>query len=85
MAHRFMPCFSSYFRLINPKITEVISKILSHPKCGASWEGYALENLIHSYGNNIYDFYFWATEKGAELDLLVMKGDRLIGACRNEL
>jgi predicted AAA+ superfamily ATPase len=53
--------------------------IVTHPKCGASWEGYALENLIHSYDNDLYEFYFWATEKGAELDLLVVKGGQRIG------
>ena len=53
--------------------------ILTHPKCGASWEGYALENLIHSYDNDLYEFYFWATEKGAELDLLAIKGGQRIG------
>jgi len=75
--------YALYFFLVfsvdQSQNSEEISKILSHPKCGASWEGYALENLIHSYDNDIYDFYFWATEKGAELDLLVMKGDRLTG------
>ena len=53
--------------------------ILKHPKCGASWEGYALENLIYSYDNDLYEFYFWATEKGAELDLLVVKGNQRLG------
>ncbi|MEI8296070.1 MAG: DUF4143 domain-containing protein, partial [Alphaproteobacteria bacterium] len=53
--------------------------ILTHPKVGASWEGYALENLIHSYDNDLTEFYFWATESGAELDLLIIKGDKRIG------
>lgn len=48
--------------------------ILKHPKCGASWEGLALETLINSYDSDLYEFYFWATEKEAELDLLVIKG-----------
>lgn len=53
--------------------------LLGHPKCGASWEGYALETVIHSYDNDLTQFYFWATEKGAELDLLVIKGEQRIG------
>ena len=53
--------------------------ILTHPKCGASWEGYALENLIHSFDNDLYEFYFWSTEKGAELDLLVIRGEQRLG------
>lgn len=53
--------------------------IQHHPKCGASWEGYALENIVSSYDDDLYEFYFWGTEKGAELDLLVVKGDQRIG------
>ncbi|MCX7338326.1 MAG: ATP-binding protein [Alphaproteobacteria bacterium] len=53
--------------------------ILTHPKCGASWEGYALETIINSYDTDLCEFYFWATEKGAELDLLVIKGGQRIG------
>lgn len=48
------------------------TEITTHPKCGASWEGYAMENIIQSYDNDLNEFYFWATEKGAELDLLVI-------------
>lgn len=53
--------------------------ILSHPKCGASWEGYALENIINAFDNDLYEFYFWGTEKGAELDLLITRGGQRIG------
>lgn len=53
--------------------------ILSHPKCGASWEGFALENLMQSWDNDLTEFYFWATEKGAELDLLVINGTKRYG------
>lgn len=54
-------------------------KIFNHPKCGASWEGYAMETLIESFDNGLYQFYFWATEKGAELDLLVVHGEQRLG------
>lgn len=40
-----------------------------HPKLGASWEGFCLEQLIGGLG--IRDVYFWATHAGAELDLLL--------------
>jgi len=43
-------------------------QILFHPKLGASWEGFIIEQLI-SY-LNLEDVYFWATHSGAELDLL---------------
>lgn len=52
-------------------------EILSHPKAGASWEGYAIEEvlrLVRPEGS-----YFWATHTGAELDLLLFKGGRRFG------
>jgi hypothetical protein len=41
----------------------------AHPKLGASWEGFALEQVLHLTGDR--DAYFWATHGGAELDLLL--------------
>jgi predicted AAA+ superfamily ATPase len=40
-----------------------------HPKLGASWEGFALEQTLHITGDA--EAYFWATYSGAELDLLI--------------
>ena len=48
-----------------------------HPKIGASWEGFAMEQIIHSLGTR--DAYFWATHAGAELDLLIMKAGKRHG------
>lgn len=53
--------------------------IFKHPKCGASWGGFALENIINTYDNDLCEFYFWATEKDAELDLLVIQGSHRWG------
>ncbi len=53
--------------------------ILGHPKCGASWEGYALETIINMHDADLSQFYFWATEKGAKVDLLMIKGEQRIG------
>jgi len=50
-----------------------------HPKCGASWEGYALETIIHHMDNKRTEYYFWRTEKGAELDLLVLQNGQRLG------
>jgi predicted AAA+ superfamily ATPase len=48
----------------------------SHPKLGASWEGFAMEQIFSKTGDR--DAYFWATHAGAELDLLLFhKGKRL--------
>jgi len=49
----------------------------SHPKVGASWEGYAVEEVIKSFRPD--EAYFWATHTGAELDLLLFKNGRRIG------
>jgi uncharacterized protein len=47
-----------------------------HPKLGASWEGFALEQAILSAGER--NAYYWATQGGAELDLLLaVKGKRV--------
>lgn len=49
--------------------TSSIEQISSHPKLGASWEGFALEYVCHAIGKRDKDFYFWRTHAGAELDL----------------
>jgi uncharacterized protein len=43
-----------------------------HPKVGASWEGFVVEEVIRAAGER--NCYFWATQSGAELDLLVTVG-----------
>ena len=48
-----------------------------HPKVGASWEGYAVEEVLKALRPD--DAYFWATHNGAELDLLLFKNGRRIG------
>lgn len=48
-----------------------------HPKVGASWEGYALEEVLKSQQPD--EAYFWATYQGAELDLLMFKNGKRIG------
>lgn len=53
------------------------NELLAHPKCGASWEGYAIEEMINAVAPD--DTYFWATHQGAELDLLLFKGGRRLG------
>lgn len=52
-------------------------ELLSHPKMGASWEGYVLEEVLHAVRPD--DAYFWATHTGAELDLLLFKAGRRYG------
>jgi predicted AAA+ superfamily ATPase len=51
--------------------------LLGHPKLGASWEGFALDQIIRHL--QIGTPYFWATHAGAELDLLVTIEGRRYG------
>lgn len=48
-----------------------------HPKVGASWEGFAIEEVLKAVRPD--EAYFWATHQGAELDLLLFKHGRRIG------
>ena len=49
----------------------------NHPKVGASWEGYAVEEVLKALRPD--EAYFWATHQGAELDLLLFKHGRRLG------
>jgi len=48
-----------------------------HPKVGASWEGYAVEEVLKALRPD--DAYYWATHNGAEIDLVLFKKGRRIG------
>lgn len=49
----------------------------SHPKLGASWEGFAMEEVLRLTGDR--EAYFWSTQSGAELDLLVFLNGKRFG------
>lgn len=51
--------------------------LLQHPRCGASWEGFALDQVLRIAQPD--EAYFWATHAGAELDLLMFKAGRRVG------
>ena len=51
--------------------------LLTHPKCGASWEGYVIEEVIRAVDPD--EAFFWATHNGAEIDLVLRKKGRLFG------
>jgi predicted AAA+ superfamily ATPase len=53
------------------------SDLQLHPRLGASWEGYVLEEILKSQQPD--DAWFWATHAGAELDLLMMQRGFRIG------
>jgi uncharacterized protein len=51
----------------------------SYPKLGALWEGFALEEVIRIMQASSEECYFWGTQSGAELDLLILRKGRRIG------
>lgn len=53
------------------------TELFSHPKAGASWEGFVLEEVLRIVQPD--EAYFWATHQGAELDLLLFKNGRRYG------
>lgn len=52
-------------------------ELLSHPKLGASWEGFVIEQVLAHEPHD--EAFFWATHQGAEIDLLLRRGDELFG------
>jgi len=51
----------------------------SHPVVGASWEGLLLEAVVNALRLDEKELYFWATHGGAELDMLVVRGNHRLG------
>ena len=56
---------------------EKASDLPVHPRYGASWEGFALEQTLLAHGE--HEAYFYATQRGAELDLLLLRRGRRWG------
>ena len=54
-----------------------IRALEGHPKKGASWETFAIEEILGVTGDR--DAYYWRTQAGAELDLLVFRGGKRLG------
>lgn len=58
---------------------QTYQELITHPKVGASWEGFALEEVCRQLNTNPQDCYFWASHNKAELDLLILKDGRKMG------
>lgn len=58
---------------------ETAADVERHPKLGASWEGFALNEVQARLGARADECFFWATHAGADLDLLVVRGNRRLG------
>ena len=53
--------------------------LVSHPKVGASWEGFIVSQVIERLAARPEQCFHWSTHSGAQLDLLVMAGERRLG------
>jgi len=51
--------------------------LAQHPKVGASWEGFVIEQVLAVAGER--NAYYWGTQSGAELDLLLLRGGKRYG------
>ena len=54
-----------------------MTELAMHPRYGASWEGFALEQMLLAHGER--GAYFYGTQRGAELDLLLLRRGRRWG------
>ncbi len=52
-------------------------ELMMHPKLGASWEGYVIEEVLHAVRPD--EAYFWATHQGAEIDLVLRVNGKMLG------
>ncbi len=53
--------------------------VTSHPKVGASWEGFVIQQIVQLLRAPLEQCFHWSTHTGAELDLLVLDGSRRYG------
>ena len=56
---------------------EKTQELPMHPRYGASWEGFALEQTLLAHGER--ESYFYGTRRGAELDLMLLRRGRRWG------
>ncbi len=54
-----------------------LKTLLTNPKVGASWEGFVIEQVLSSVPHD--EAFFWATHQGAEIDLILRRGQALYG------
>ncbi len=51
--------------------------LMEHPKVGASWEGFVIEQVLMTADHD--EVFFWRTHQGAEMDLVLSRGADLLG------
>jgi len=48
-----------------------MARLVVHPRLGASWEGFAVEQVVRALGAADEELFFWGIHNQAELDLLL--------------
>ena len=56
---------------------DTLKTLMTHPKVGASWEGFVIEQVLTAVCHD--EAFFWATHQGAEIDLVLRRGGELLG------
>ena len=56
-----------------------MEQMVTHPKLGASWEGFALEQVIRASSVAEEETYYWGVHNQAELDLLLFRNGKRLG------
>jgi predicted AAA+ superfamily ATPase len=56
-----------------------LDDLLAHPKCGASWEGFMIHEIVRRTGARRGEAFCWGVHTGAELDLLIRRDGRSLG------
>jgi predicted AAA+ superfamily ATPase len=57
----------------------MVDNLLAHPKCGASWEGFMIREILRRTGARRDESFFWGVHAGAELDLMIRQNGRTLG------
>jgi uncharacterized protein len=57
----------------------LMRELQAHPKLGASWEGLALEHVMHFLRVEPGEAFYWSTHAGAELDLVLVRSNQRWG------
>lgn len=55
---------------------DTYNDLLGHPVVGASWEGFVIDQIISTLKEADFDYFFYRTHQGSEIDLVICKAMR---------
>jgi predicted AAA+ superfamily ATPase len=70
-------CFDLEDPRDDARLAQPVAALEAHPKLGASWGGFAMEDVLHVTADR--EAYFWSAQSGAKLDLLVFHRGKRFG------